>query len=56
VHAPPADPLVLQIDHFCRVIADGETPLVPGGEGLAALKVIEALKTSAREGREVAVG
>ena len=56
VHAPPADPLVLQIEHFRRVIADGEAPLVPGSEGLAALKVIEAFKTSARERREVTVG
>lgn len=55
VHAPPADPLILQIEHFCRVVRGHEAPLVPGREGLASLKVIEALKTSAREGREVKI-
>lgn len=52
IHTPPEDPLVRQIAHFCAVIR-GEAPaLVSGADGLAALRVIEALKTSAQTGRE----
>ncbi len=41
------DPLVLQIEHFCRVIAGEEAPLVSGLEGLKTLRVIDAMKHSA---------
>jgi len=45
--APDQDPLRLQIEQFCRVIRDGEAPLVPGHEGLASLRVIEMIRKAA---------
>ena len=48
-----ADPLVRQIEHFARVVAGTEAPLVSAAEGLRTLRVIEAIETSAREGRTV---
>ena len=51
----PADPLKLQIRHFCAVIRGAATPLVSGREGLNTLKVIEAVKDSARTGALVAM-
>lgn len=47
------DPLVLQIRHFCRVIAGEETPLVSGREGLRTLEVITAIKRAAQTGERV---
>jgi predicted dehydrogenase len=44
------DPLTLQIRHFCKVIRQEETPLVPGREGLNTLKVIAAAKQAAETG------
>lgn len=44
------DPLDLQISHFCDVIRGAATPLVSGAEGLASLRVIEAIKQSAHDG------
>jgi predicted dehydrogenase len=52
---PSGDPLVLQIEQFARVITAAEAPLVPGREGLKTLAVIEAVKTSAREGCRIIV-
>jgi predicted dehydrogenase len=49
------DPLVLQIEHFARVVAGGERPLVSGREGLNTLAVIEAVKQAAQLGRRVAL-
>lgn len=49
------DPLRLQIAHFCRVVRGEEQPLVSGREGLATLRVIEAIKRAAREGGSVSV-
>jgi predicted dehydrogenase len=46
----PGDPLRLQIRHFCDVICAKATPIVSGREGLATLRVIEAVKESARTG------
>ncbi|NOU05097.1 MAG: Gfo/Idh/MocA family oxidoreductase [Hyphomicrobiaceae bacterium] len=51
--ASDADPLRLQVDHFARVIRGEEAPLVSGREGLQTLKVIEAVKISARSGQSV---
>ena len=48
-HAPE-DPLVLQLRHFCDVIAGRAEPLVSGREGLETLRVIEAIKQAARSG------
>ena len=55
VYAPDQDPLRLQIAHFCRVARGEEAPLVSGREGLATLKVIEAVKRAAKSGRLVEV-
>ncbi|MCB2100287.1 MAG: Gfo/Idh/MocA family oxidoreductase [Rhodobacterales bacterium] len=51
----PQDPLVRQLDHFCRVVRGQEAPLVSGEEGLRTLRVIEAAKQSARTGAPVTV-
>ncbi|WP_294275125.1 Gfo/Idh/MocA family oxidoreductase [uncultured Sphingomonas sp.] len=42
-----------QLDHFAECIANGTDPLVPGEEGLADMRVIEAIYRSAREGRRI---
>ena len=49
------DPLAVQIRHFCRVVRREEAPLVSGREGLATLRVIEAITASARHGQPVEV-
>lgn len=45
-----ADPLRLQIKHFCRVILGEEVPLVAGREGLNTLRVMHAVAKAARSG------
>ncbi len=47
------DPLALQIRQFCKVIGGEERPLVSGREGLQTLKVIDAVKRSARSGERI---
>lgn len=49
----PADPLEIQLAHFCDVIRGRGEPLVSGREGLATLAVIEAIKNSASSGQVV---
>ena len=49
------DAMVRQIEHFARVICGEDQPLVTGADGLAALRVIEAIKRSASEGTTVQV-
>ena len=49
------DPLVRQLTHFCDVIAGRVAPLVSGAEGLATLRVVEAIKTAAQTGRTVSL-
>ncbi len=49
------DPLIRQADQFAAVIRGEEPPLVSGRDGLKALEVIEAVKTSAAEGRTVEI-
>lgn len=55
VEYEPQDPLVLQIRQFCKVIRGEEQPLVSGLEGLQTLKVIDAVKRSAKSGERVLV-
>lgn len=50
-----ADPLALQIRHFCAVIRGVEQPLVSGREGMRTLAVVEAVKQAARSGTRVRV-
>jgi predicted dehydrogenase len=45
--AADRDPLGLQIAQFCRVIREGEAPMVPGREGLESLRVIEMIRRAA---------
>ncbi len=49
-----ADPLVRQLEHFCRVIRSEEAPFVSAAEGTRALAVILALLASA-ETKQVVV-
>ncbi|WP_158816343.1 Gfo/Idh/MocA family protein [Methylocapsa sp. S129] len=51
----PEDPLKVQIRHFCAVIRGEASPIVPGREGLNTLKVIEAVKESARTGAMIKI-
>jgi len=57
-HVPftPADPLPIQLRHFCDVIRRDAEPLVSSEEGLATLRVIEAIKASARSGETIHLG
>ncbi|HHG88872.1 MAG TPA: Gfo/Idh/MocA family oxidoreductase, partial [Devosia sp.] len=48
--ADDKDPLVSQIEHFCKVIAGEAMPLVSGLEGLKTLRVIDTMKRSAENG------
>jgi len=47
------DPVHRQIEHFAAVIRDDVKPLVSGREGLETLRVIEAVKQSARSGKTI---
>ena len=49
------DPLSAQIRQFCRVIRDGEAPLVSAREGLMTLAVIDAIQRAAETGQAVKV-
>ena len=51
----PADPLSVQISHFCDVIRGEAHPVVSGREGLNTLRVIEAVKTAAKTGSIVGI-
>jgi predicted dehydrogenase len=55
-YAAQHDPLRLQIQHFCRVIREGEAPVCSGREGLETLRVIEAVQRAAEVGGLVKVG
>lgn len=47
------DPLARQVAHFASVIRGEERPVVSGRDGLAALRVVDAVVESARTGRPV---
>ena len=51
----PADPLVLQIEHFSRVVADGEPPLIDATEAGRTLAASPAILESSKTGRPIAV-
>lgn len=53
--ADSADPLGLQIRNLCEVVRGREAPVVSGRDGLAALKVIAAVKEAAASGQPVAI-
>ena len=49
-----ADPLVLQLEHFCAVVRGEARPLVEGRDALQTLRVTLAIAEAARTGRIVA--
>lgn len=51
-----SDPLALQMRHFCAVALGAAQPLVSGREGLATLKVVDAVKRAAAGGARLRVG
>lgn len=56
----PAPPTALnqfsaQLDHLSECVMSGDEPIVSGEEGLRDMRIIEAIYTSAREGRAVAL-
>ncbi|MEZ4730451.1 MAG: Gfo/Idh/MocA family oxidoreductase [Caldilineaceae bacterium] len=55
VTVDPADPLVRQLEHFCRVIQGEELPFVSAAEGTRALAVILALRQSAETNQPVSL-
>jgi phthalate 4,5-cis-dihydrodiol dehydrogenase len=52
---PPAVPRAEVIDELVAAVLDGRSPLHSGEWGLATVEICEAILTSAREGREVAL-
>ena len=50
-----ADPLARQIDHFADVIAGKAAPIVSGRDGLANLRVVNAIVEAAESGRTVSI-
>jgi predicted dehydrogenase len=42
----PADPLLLQLQHFCRVVRGQEPPLVDGADGARTLAAALAVQES----------
>lgn len=49
------DPLVCQAAQFGRVIRGEEPPLVTGRDGLAALRVVQAIRTASATGQPVTI-
>ncbi|MEP6996885.1 MAG: Gfo/Idh/MocA family oxidoreductase [Betaproteobacteria bacterium] len=49
-----ADPLALQLEHFCAVVRGEASPLVEGRDALRTLRVTLAIAEAARTGRIVA--
>lgn len=54
--APAKNQFAGQLDHLAECIINNTTPIVAGEEGLADLRVIEAIYRSAAEGRSVKLG
>jgi predicted dehydrogenase len=48
-----ADPLVLQFEHFLRVVDGIETPLVSAFDGYKNLQVLDSIRQAAKSGRTV---
>ena len=48
-----ADPLALQLEHFCRVVRGEEPPIVDGLDGTRSLAAVLAVLESARTGKRV---
>ncbi|MAZ15016.1 MAG: oxidoreductase [Ahrensia sp.] len=48
-----ADPYIAQLEHFAALIRGETEPLVSCRDGLANMQVVEAVKSSAQEGRRI---
>jgi predicted dehydrogenase len=55
INLPQINQFCAEMDHFAECVRDNKEPRTPGEEGLADLKVIEALYKSAESGQTVAV-
>ena len=53
VDVPRSDPLATQVEHFAAVVRGEAEPICSGRDGLATLRVLEAVVESARTGRPV---
>ena len=53
--APAKNQFAAQLDHLAECIVKNQTPIVPGEEGLADLRVIEAIYKSAAEGTSIRI-
>ena len=49
LEVPTADPLTLQLEHFCRVVRGEEAPVIDAPDGAASLAVALAVRESATE-------
>lgn len=47
IEVPAADPLTLQLEHFCRVVRGEEAPVIDALDGSASLAVALAVRESA---------
>ncbi len=54
--APTKNQFAGQLDHLAECILTDKTPIVPGEEGLADMRVIEAIYQSAAQGRSIRIG
>jgi predicted dehydrogenase len=52
---PRTSHFALQMDHFSRCVRENRTPLTPGEEGLADLRVIEAIYKAAKTGKTISL-
>ena len=53
VNVDMADPLEIQMEHFCRVVAGEEAPIVNARDGAESLAVALAVQESASRGMPV---
>jgi predicted dehydrogenase len=53
VRLSPVDHFAAEMDHFAACVQQDKPPRTPGEEGLADMRVIEAIERSAKEGRAV---
>jgi predicted dehydrogenase len=51
ISLPEKSHFTLEMDHFSQCVLNDQSPLTPGEEGLADIKVIEALERSIASGR-----
>ncbi|MGC4044001.1 MAG: Gfo/Idh/MocA family oxidoreductase [Armatimonas sp.] len=52
---PRTSHFTLEMDHFSECIRENKSPLTPGEEGLADLRVIEAIYQAAKTGRTISL-